>query len=141
MPWWGWLVLGAALLGAEIAISTEFWLALVGAAAMAMGLALSFGFAPPVWIQWLAFAVLAVLFNALFRRQLHEKLVGRAPGLAPELVGESGVALETIAPGAVGPVELRGSTWRARNVGETPLVARAAVRVAGRDGILLEVRG
>ena len=25
MPWWGWMALGAALLGAEIAIATDFW--------------------------------------------------------------------------------------------------------------------
>jgi membrane protein implicated in regulation of membrane protease activity len=76
-----------------------------------------------------------------FRRQLHEKLVGHAPGLAPELEGEYGIALETIVPGAVGPVEMRGSTWRARNVGEVPLDARASVHVVGKRGILLEVRG
>jgi membrane protein implicated in regulation of membrane protease activity len=141
MPWWGWLVLGTALLGAEVAISTEFWLALVGAAALAMGLLLPLGFEPAIWIQWLAFAALAIAFNVFFRRQLHEKLVGRAPGLAPELVGEQGIALEAIAPGAVGPVEMRGSTWRARNVGEAPLDARTRVEVVGKSGILLEVRG
>lgn len=141
MPWWGWLALGAALLGAEIAIGTEFWLALVGAAAMALGLVLTFGIDPPIWIQWLAFALLAIAFNVFFRRRLHEKLVGSAPGLGPELVGDSGVAVEAIEAGAIGTVELRGSTWRARNVGDAPLAARAAVQVVGKNGILLEVRG
>ncbi len=142
MPWWGWLALGAGLLGAEIAIQTEFWLALVGAAAMVMGLVLPLiEDDPRAWVQWIWFAVLAVVFNALFRRRLHEKLVGRAPGLEPELVGESGVALAAIAPGAQGPVELRGSTWQARNVGPEALAERAPVRVTGVRGILLEVRG
>ena len=72
MPWWGWLALGAALLGAEIAVQTEFWLATIGAAAMVMGLALTVVAGPPFWLQWLAFAVLAVAFNLLFRRPLHE---------------------------------------------------------------------
>jgi membrane protein implicated in regulation of membrane protease activity len=128
------------LLGAEIAVQTEFWLALVGAAALTMGLVLPLIVDPRVWVQWIAFAMLAVAYNALFRRRLHEKLVGRAPGLSPELVGESGTALEAIAPGATGSVELRGSTWQARNVGTAALAARAPVQVAGVKGILLEVR-
>ena len=77
MPWWGWLALGAALLGAEIAVQTEFWLATIGAAAMVMGLGLTLIDDPRIWVQWIAFAVLAVAFNLLFRRQLHEKLIGQ----------------------------------------------------------------
>ena len=141
MPWWGWLALGAMLLGAEMAVQTEFWLATIGAAAMVMGLGLTLVDAPHIWVQWIGFAAIAVAFNALFRRQLHEKLVGRPPGLEPELVGESGVALAAIAPGAQGPVELRGSTWQARNVGAESVAARAPVRVMAVRGILLEVRG
>jgi membrane protein implicated in regulation of membrane protease activity len=140
MPWWGWLALGAALLGAETAIATDFWLATVGAAAMVVGLLLTVIEVPVVWIQWIVFAAFAVVFNALFRRQLHERLVGRPPGLEPELVGESGVVLAEIAPGAQGSVELRGSTWQARNVGSETLAARAPVRVTAVRGIVLEVR-
>jgi membrane protein implicated in regulation of membrane protease activity len=141
MPWWAWLVLGRAMLGLEVVVSTEFWLALVGAAAMTVGLLLTFGIVPPATVQWIAFALLAVGFNVFFRRRLHEKLGGGAPGLAPELEGESGTALEAIAPGAIGSVELRGSTWRARNTGDAVVAARASVRVVGKNGILLEVRG
>jgi len=141
MPWWGWFALGASLLGAETMVATDFWLATVGGAAMAMGLLLTLIEAPRAWILWLEFAVIAVAFNALFRRRLHERWVGRAPGLAPELVGESGVAVAEIAPGAQGAVELRGTTWQARNVGAEPLAARAPVRVTGVCGIVLEVQG
>ena len=141
MPWWGWLALGCVLLGAEALVQTEFWLAVIGAAALAMGLGLSLGIEVPVWAQWAAFAVLAVAFNVGFRRRIYARLVGRAPGVGPALEGETGVAVERIEPGAVGQVELRGSSWRARNVGDAAVEARAAVRVEGRQGILLEVRG
>jgi inner membrane protein len=135
MPWWGWLAFGAVLLGAEIAIATDFWLATVGAAAMTLGLALTVIEVPRSWIQWILFAALAVLFNAVVRRRIRSK----PPGLEPELVGESGIALATIEPGAQGPVELRGSTWQARNVGSEALAARAPVRVMAVRGIVLEV--
>jgi membrane protein implicated in regulation of membrane protease activity len=144
MPWWGWLVFGAALLGAEIVVSTDFWLATVGAAALVIGLVLPIPLIDPdprAWVQWSCFAALAVLITGLFRRRLYERLVGRPPGLEPELVGESGVAIAPIAPGAEGSVEVRGTTWQARNVGTEPLAARAPVRVTAVRGILLEVRG
>lgn len=141
MPWWGWLALGAMLLGAEIAVQTDFWLVTIGAAALVIGLVLPLIDDPRVWVQWIAFAVIAVAFNVLFRRRLHDRLIGPPPGLAPELVGESGVALASIAPGAEGPVELRGTTWQACNVGTEPLAARARVHVTAVRGILLEVRG
>jgi inner membrane protein len=141
MAWWGWMVFGTALLGAEIVVTTDFWLATVGAAALVMGLALTLVEGPRAWVQWIAFAVIAVLFNGLFRRRLHERWVGNPPGLEPELVGESGVALGPIAPGAQGSVELRGTTWQARNVGSEPLAARASVRVTAVRGIVLEVQG
>jgi membrane protein implicated in regulation of membrane protease activity len=136
MPWWGWMALGAVLLGAETAISTDFWLATVGAAAMTMGLALTVVAPPRTWIQWILFAALAVLFNAVVRRRIRAK----PPGLDPELVGESGVALAAIEPGAEGPVELRGTTWQARNVGGGPIAPRARVQVTAVRGIALEVR-
>lgn len=140
MPWWGWLVLGALLLAAEIAVQTEFWLAVIGVAALAVGAGLwASELAVAVWLQWLVFGALAIVFSVFFRRSLHEKLVGHVPDRAPDLIGDEGVVLETIAPGAVGQVSLRGSTWRARNVGTSELAAREAVCVSGRDGILLEV--
>ena len=102
---------------------------------MAMGLALTLVDPPRVWVQWILFAALAVLFNAVVRRRIRAK----PPGLDPELVGESGVALASIEPGAQGPVELRGSTWQARNVGSEPIVLRSPVRVTAVRGIVLEV--
>jgi membrane protein implicated in regulation of membrane protease activity len=78
-----------------------------------------------------------VLFNAVVRRRIR----ARPPGLEPELVGESGIALAAIAPGAQGSVEVRGTTWQARNVGPEALAPRAPVLVTAVRGIMLDVRG
>ena len=142
MPWWGWLAVGAALLAAEAAVQTEFWLALIGAGALTLGAALwLFGFEVPVWGQWLAFAALSIAYIFVFRRSILDRWVGSAPGMGPELIGEAGVAIARIAPGAVGQVALRGTTWKARNTGAAAVNARAAVQVTGRAGILLEIQG
>ena len=40
MPWWGWMIVGAILLGAELmVIDAQFYLVFLGLAAMAVGLA------------------------------------------------------------------------------------------------------
>jgi membrane protein implicated in regulation of membrane protease activity len=140
MPWWGWLVVGTALLGAEVAIQTEFWLAVLGAAAVAVSLALLAGLSLPVWGQWLGFAGLSVLLAVTVRRQVRDKLASRTPGLKPELLGEHGTSRGEIAPGSIGSVEVRGSTWRARNVGDTALREGDAIRVEAVEGLTLDVR-
>ena len=57
------------------------------------------------------------------------------------LAGETGTALEDMGAGANGHVELRGTTWSARNTGSTPLarghrcvVVRAEQTHAAREG-------
>ena len=44
MPWWVWLALGATLLVVEVAVQTEFWLAVLGVAALIVGIAAWMGF-------------------------------------------------------------------------------------------------
>ncbi|MDP3938637.1 MAG: NfeD family protein [Deltaproteobacteria bacterium] len=139
MPWWGWLVVGAVLLATETVIQTDFWLALLGVAAFAMAALVRFGLIETIWIQWAAFGVLAVFFSVFVRRRIH-KLVAPAPGLKAELIGEYGTVQTEIAPAGVGTIELRGSNWKARNVGDSPLAVGARVRVEAVDGFLLDVR-
>jgi membrane protein implicated in regulation of membrane protease activity len=141
MPWWAWLVVAGVLLGSEVAVQTEFWLAVIGAAALIMSALLFVGWELAPWAQGLGFALLAVGLEVFVRRRIHEMFVGPAPGLAPELIGERATAIADIEPGGVGPVELRGSTWRGRNVGESPLSAGSSARVEAVDGLQLDVRG
>jgi membrane protein implicated in regulation of membrane protease activity len=56
------------------------------------------------------------------------------------LVGEVGTVGEGLAPGALGRMELRGSTWSARNADSVPIEPGARARVERVEGLVLHVR-
>ncbi|MGZ7030612.1 MAG: NfeD family protein, partial [Thermoanaerobaculia bacterium] len=56
------------------------------------------------------------------------------------MIGEEAITTDEIAPGATGRADLRGSTWSARNVGETPLAKGQRCTVERIDGLLLHIR-
>ncbi len=140
MPWWAWLALGALLLAAEIGISADFWLAMVGAAAFGPALLGLAGVELPLGGQWLLFGGASVLLAIFVRGAAYRRLMGGAKDLGPELLGEEARARQTIAPGTTGEVELRGSVWRAHNAGEEPVVQGEVARVEGVDGVVLRIR-
>ena len=141
MAWWIWVVLGAALLAAELfLIDAQFYLVFLGAAAIAVGFAGVAGL-EAAWLQWLVFAALSVLLLFAFRGRLYAKLRPAGAGIAEDsLAGETGVAREALAPGARGSAELRGTTWTAHNVGAEPIAAGARIRVERSEGLVLHVR-
>jgi len=139
VPWWSWIVVGAALLAAEAFLSFDFYLAFFGAAAVLVGL---LGLAGPdlaVWAQWLLFAALAVAGLVLYRGRLRDRLVQPDRALDEDVVGQTAVVRGAIAPGAVGDAELRGSVWRAENLGDRELADGERCRVAGVEGLTLRL--
>ena len=56
-----------------------------------------------------------------------------------EMAGERGTVQIEMEPGAEGKVELRGTQWKAVNVGEAVLVSGAACQVVKVDGLTLQV--
>ncbi len=141
MPWWGWMAIGALMLAAEVGVSADFWLAVVGAAALGTSLLGLFGIDAPIWVQWLTFAGLAVFLAVFVRGPAYERLMAKTQDLSPELLGERArVVGDAIAPGGTGTVELRGSTWRARNEGTQALETGAEAQVDGVEGVMLRVR-
>jgi membrane-bound serine protease (ClpP class) len=83
-------------------------------------------------------SVLAVLFFFLLamptvqRARFSTRTIGREG-----LIGETGVAIDGFDPD--GTVEVNGARWRATAHREAGLVAGSAIRVAGVDGMFLEV--
>ena len=140
MPWWGWIVVGAALLGAETLVDTQFYLVFFGVAALATGALAALGIAAPVWLQCAIFGALCVAGTAAFRRRLYGMLRRSDTEVGQGTVGELAVAREPIAPGARGQVELRGSVWEARNTGIAPIARGESARVERVEGLVLDLR-
>ncbi len=140
MPWWGWIVVGAALLGAETLVDTQFYLVFFGIAALVVGVLAGLGLAGPVWLQWTLFGVLCVVGTLAFRRRLYAMIRKSYGHVSQGTVGEVAIARERIPPGGRGRVELRGTLWDARNTGDTAIAAGESARVERVEGLVLELR-
>jgi membrane protein implicated in regulation of membrane protease activity len=140
MTWWGWMILGAVLLGAELmAIDAQFYLVFLGISAALVGLAGMLGIASPEWAQWTAFAILSLISFFTFRKSLYNKIRGGAVGFQEGLSGDTVSVREEIAPGGEARIEHRGSKWTARNTGSETIAAGSRAKVVNVDGLTLHV--
>lgn len=141
VAWWMWLLAGIALLGIEMLTPGGFFTLFFGAGALAVGLLGLLGWQPGVPVQGLLFLALSIASLLLFRKPLMERFQSSMPQKQVDsLVGETAVALEEIPAGGMGKAELRGSSWSARNLGDTPILLKQRVRVERIDGLTLDVR-
>jgi membrane protein implicated in regulation of membrane protease activity len=142
MAWWAWIALGALLLAGEMLVPLDFWLVFLGLAALAVGVVDAAAPGLSVTTEWALFGVLSALSLLVFRRLVRARFTERPADVRVDdtLVGEAGRALEELAPGAIGPVELRGALWRGRNAGPAPIGPGARVRVERVEGLMLHVR-
>ncbi len=139
MPWWGWIVIGGMLLGSELLVATEFYLAVLGAAALTVGLVAFLGLTGPAWLQWALFAGLSVAYLFAFRRRLADRLGDERPGRRL-LENEVATVTERIEPGGTGRAELRGAMWTAHNESHEPLEAGTRTRVTKTEGLTIHIR-
>jgi inner membrane protein len=140
MPFWGWIVVGAALLGAETLVNAQFYLVFLGVGALATGVIAAVAGPFATSVDWALFAALSVAGIAAFRRRVYERIYSAHDEVSEGTVGELAVAREAIAPGASGQAELRGSVWNARNAGSTALAKGDRARVVAISGVELELR-
>ncbi|MGH8132846.1 MAG: NfeD family protein [Steroidobacteraceae bacterium] len=141
MSWWGWMIAGAILLGAELAfVNAQFYLVLIGSAAILVGLVAVVTPALAPWAQWAIFAVLAIVSMVTFRRRVYRWMRGNAP---PVHTGPAGGVITLrvcLAPGESCQAEHGGTFWTVRNDGDTPIPSGGRARVASVDGFTLLVR-
>lgn len=140
MPWWGWIVIGALLLCAELmVVEADFFLVFIGVSALILGgLVLTLPWIP-LWAQWLLFAGIALASMVLFRKRVYTALRAQAPGLKADFIGDELHISELLPPGEVCRMEIRGSTWQVRNTGSAPIPAGGRARVTAVAGIGLQV--
>ena len=134
-----WLAAGLVLVVAELATPGGFVIIFFGAAALLIGVLGLLGVVSSAPLQFLLFSVLSVGSLALLRARLQSKL--RTPGASnvDSLIGDLAIPQERLSPGVVGKVEVRGSTWSARNTSSVTLDPGQRARVAGVDGLTLAV--
>jgi membrane protein implicated in regulation of membrane protease activity len=141
MAWWGWIIGGAILLGAELSfVSAQFYLVFIGAAAILVGLVTALSSALPVWIEWALFALLAIVSMMLFRSRVYERLHHTLPKVSTGPAGGV-ITLEVpLAAGASCQAEYGGSFWTVRNDSATPIAAGGRARITAVHELTLLVR-
>ena len=141
MAWWNWLLLGLVLVALEMASSGGFYIIFFGVAALIVAALVATGVTEAAWLQWLLFSAFSVASLLLFRNPIMRKLnLGAGAADIDTLAGETGTALEDMNAGANGRVELRGTTWSARNTGSTPLARGQRFVVVRADRLTLLVK-
>jgi membrane protein implicated in regulation of membrane protease activity len=142
MPWWAWMVLGIGLLGVEMfVIDAQFYLVFIGLSAAIVGLLGLFGVELPEWAQWLVFSAFAIAAMLAFRRRLYEMVRNRSGQVEERLtVGDRVLVPARLEPGQSGRVEYRGSSWTARNTGDSAIDAGREAVIAEVSGLTLHVR-
>jgi membrane protein implicated in regulation of membrane protease activity len=142
MSWWGWVIAGAILLGAELAfVDAQFYFVFVGSAAIIVGLITALAPALADWAQWAIFALLAVVSMVTFRSRIYQRLRGHPPVVHAGPTAGGVVTLPVgLAPGETCQAEHGGSFWTIRNDGSVALQAGARARIAGMQGLTLIVR-
>ncbi|MBE0656662.1 MAG: NfeD family protein [Bryobacteraceae bacterium] len=141
VPWWMWVVLGMVLLLGEVLTPGGFFIIFFGAAAVVVGLLKALGLEMALSYELMLYAVLSVVGLLFFRKPLQQRFKQLTPNIAvDEMTGETGKAVEEIGAGATGKVELRGTTWNAKNSGEAALAKGVECVVEAVNGLTLTVR-
>ena len=141
MPWWGWIIFGALLLGSELMfIDAAFYLVFIGLAAIITGLVGLSGISLEYWVQWILFAGLSLVTMVLFREQLYKKLRGgNSAGYQTGPAGETIRLDQNLAPGDSGRFSYRGTTWTIMNMGADAMSSGENVRIHSVDGLTLKI--
>ena len=145
MEWWHWAILGLVLIGLEMLTLGglgNFYFLFFGISALLVGVSTWLGLSEAPWLQWVLFAVFGVLALFVLRKPIQKKMNSGATqqGVVDSMVGEVATVLEDLPPHAAGKAELRGSTWTARNAGDTPLTKGQRSQVIRVEGLTLWIQ-
>jgi len=140
MVWWAWVLGGFFLLLGELLTPGGFFIFFFGVGALATGALAAAGVIVSPALQWLVFSAVSIASLLLFRKPLLARIGPRnVVGGPPDVIFETAIAIDAIAAGEIGRVELRGTPWRARNLSSRALVAGERCRVERVDGLTVEL--
>ena len=140
MSWWGWVIGGAILLGAELSfVSAQFYLVFIGSAAIIVGLA-SLALPLAAWAQWAAFGALAVVSMVTFRSRIYQRFHGTAPAVRTGPQGGTITLPVALAAGASCQAEYGGTFWTVRNDSSAELAPGSRARIVSVQNLTLLVR-
>jgi membrane protein implicated in regulation of membrane protease activity len=141
LTWWGWVIGGAILLGAELAfVDARFYLVFVGSAAILVGLLAGAVPSLPDWAQWASFAVLAIIAMVGFRARIYQRLRGHPPPVRSGPADEVLTVPVELAPGQSCQCEHGGAFWTIRNDSQMVMPRGARARIERVQGLTLLVR-
>jgi len=140
MTWWGWIIAGAILLGAELAfVSAQFYLVLIGSAAILVGLA-TLVLPLADWLQWALFAVLAIVSMVTFRDRLYHRFTHAMPQVDTGPAGGVITLPVSLGVGESCQAEYGGTFWTVRNESDRPIPSGSPARIARVQNLTLLVR-
>jgi inner membrane protein len=105
-----------------------------------VGLLMLLGIDMPVWAQLIIFTATSLIAFFFVRPVLVRKLKLDQKKVVDSLVGEQAIAMEEIPAQGLGKAEMRGSTWSARNLGETALNRGQRCVVTAVEGLVIHVK-
>ncbi len=139
MDWWIWTLIGFFFLALEFVASTMHS-AFFAAGAFLVALLVAVHVGGPLWAQLLTFTLFSLITLLILRPIVVKKLKLSETKIVDTMVGEQAILFDDLAPAGVGKAEMRGSTWNARNVGETALRKGQRATVERVEGLVLHVR-
>lgn len=139
MSWWIWVLIGFALLAMEFT-TASMHVGFFAVGALFVAALVGLGVEMPLWGEILIFTAVSLIAFFFVRPVIMRRLNLDEKKIVDALVGEQATAMEDIAVGGSGRAEMRGSTWGARNVGETALMRGQRCTVAEVEGLVLHLR-
>jgi membrane protein implicated in regulation of membrane protease activity len=140
MTWWGWTIVGAILLGAELTfVNAQFYLVFIGIAAILVGLVTATTAIVP-WAQWALFAVVAIVSMVLFRSRIYHKFRSALPTVNTGPTGGLITLRVSLPAGESCQTEYRGSFWTVQNDSDVPIPSGSRARITSVRDLTLLVR-
>jgi membrane protein implicated in regulation of membrane protease activity len=141
IEWWVWLLGGLGLMALEMLTPGGFFWLFLGCAAVVVGALSGLGMPGGFVLQGSLFVGLAAGAILLLRKPLLARFPTENPSRPVDAIpGETAIAMGAIPAGGYGQVELRGTAWRAHNVGAADIPAAGRCVVERLDGLTLLVK-